>query len=330
MNGSRVWQAEPRVTVLIVGTVRLDTPTTTSEILMSNAREQIETDVEGLSIVGAVARAADPGDAPLLVALHGGLYRGKYFDVPASPNGSFMDLATAHGFTVVAFDRPGYGDSSDIASEENTFERQAELLAQAARQAAEQLSATGIVLVGHSIGGMIAVTLAAQQPDIPLWGVSATGMGLVMPPRGPSEGFSAVASSLPTDIFEPPAEQGDQVMFGPDWTFDSAVLPAAHESYAPAPVVELMAARLWSTQKLPDLAPRVQVPIHNELAEFDALWDSSPENVEQFAQLFTAAPFIDASVARGTGHSIDHHRLGRALHLRQLAFADECRLFATR
>jgi hypothetical protein len=70
------------------------------------------------------------------------------------------------------------------------------------------------------------------------------------------------------------------------------------------------------------------VPVHNALAEFDALWDSSPANVARFAGFFTAVPFIEASVARGTGHSIDHHTLGHALHLRQLAFAAECALWA--
>ena len=65
------------------------------------------------------------------------------------------------------------------------------------------------------------------------------------------------------------------------------------------------------------------MPVHNAVAEFDALWDSSPESVVRFAEQFTAAPFVDASVARATGHGIDHHLLGRALHLRQLAFAEK-------
>ncbi|MFD0635559.1 hypothetical protein ACFQ9X_32420 [Catenulispora yoronensis] len=64
------------------------------------------------------------------------------------------------------------------------------------------------------------------------------------------------------------------------------------------------------------------------LAEHDALWDSSADNVASFAALFTAAPFVQAGVARSTGHSIDHHRLGHALHLRQLAFAQECAQWA--
>jgi hypothetical protein len=43
--------------------------------------------------------------------------------------------------------------------------------------------------------------------------------------------------------------------------------------------------------------------------------------------MLTGAPFVDASIARATGHSIDHHILGHALHLRQLAFAGECELW---
>jgi hypothetical protein len=93
-------------------------------------------------------------------------------------------------------------------------------------------------------------------------------------------------------------------------------------------VRELVQAPQWPDGHLPGLAPRLNVPVHNALAEFDALWDSSPANVEQFAKLLTAAPFVDAGIARFTGHSIDHHILGHALHLRQLAFAEDCALWA--
>jgi len=53
-----------------------------------------------------------------------------------------------------------------------------------------------------------------------------------------------------------------------------------------------------------------------------------PANVEQFAKLLTAAPFVDAGIARSTGHNIDHHILGHALHPRQLAFAEDCAVWA--
>jgi pimeloyl-ACP methyl ester carboxylesterase len=293
-----------------------------------SVRPTLRLEVEGISIVGAYGEPAEPTGKPLIVALHGGAYRGLYFDVATAGHPSFMDLAIAEGQPVISFDRPGYGASSSLAADENTFERQAELLSQAIEQAAAALSASRVALVGHSIGGMIALTIASLDAGLPLVAVSATGMGAVIPPGGPAEGLAAVAAADAGDIILLPPEQADQVMFGPSWTVDPAVFAAAHASYAPAPAVELIAAPKWATDKLPGLAPRVTVPVHNALAQFDALWDSSPQSIEQFAALFTATPFVDASIARATGHSIDHHRLGHALHQRQLAFFDECLLIA--
>ncbi len=180
-------------------------------------------------------------------------------------------------------------------------------------------------LVGHSIGGMIALMIAASRPGFPLIGVSATGMGAVIPRGGAAE---ALGSLPPEQTVDLPYDQREQVMFGPPETYTADGLAQAHEAYAPVPVRELVQAPAWPREYLPAVAPEVRVPVHNALAEFDALWDSAPENVAAFAAMFGSAPFVDASVARGTGHSIDHHILGRALHLRQLAFADECTAWA--
>ncbi|MDQ6773936.1 MAG: alpha/beta fold hydrolase [Candidatus Dormibacteraeota bacterium] len=294
-------------------------------------RDLVRVDVGGgVVVAGSSAKPTEPTGRPLIVALHGGLYTAKYFDVPTWPGGSLLDLAAHHGYPIVSFDRPGYGASSTIAPPENTYERQAELLGAAIERIAAGIPAPGVVLVGHSIGGMIALTIAAHEFGFKLLGVSATGLGSVIPPGGASEGLVAATRATGQDTVALPPEQCDQVMFGPSWTFDPGVLEAAHASYAPAPVVELVAASRWAAEKLPQLAPKVTVPVHNALAEFDALWESSPETIARFTGLFTAAPFADASIARGTGHSIDHHKLGHALQLRQLAFADECRVLAER
>lgn len=103
-------------------------------------------------------------------------------------------------------------------------------------------------------------------------------------------------------------------MFGPDFLGRDAGRPRLLCTRTGR---ELIQAPQWPDDHLPELAPRVRVPVRNALAEFDAMWDSSPANVEQFAMLLTAVPYVDASVARATGHSIDHHILGYALHLRQ-------------
>jgi pimeloyl-ACP methyl ester carboxylesterase len=236
-----------------------------------------------------------------------------------------MDAAVASGYQVVSFDRPGYGGSTALDPAENTFGRHAELLAAAIAQAAARFSADSVFLAGHSIGGMIAMMIAAGELDFRLTGLSVTGMGTVIRRGGAAHALASLPADATVDL---PYDQRDLVMFGPDFTRTPAAIQAAHGSYAPVPVRELIQAPQWPDDILPDLAPLIRVPVHNALAEFDALWDSSAANVEQFAKLLTAAPYVDASVARATGHSIDHHLLGYALHLRQLAFAEECALWS--
>ncbi|MFD7691608.1 alpha/beta fold hydrolase [Streptomyces sp. NPDC059781] len=288
---------------------------------MAKEHDLLTFEVDGHKITALTAGPAEPSGKPLIAALHGGTYTARYFDVAGAPEGSFLDVATAHGHPVVAFDRPGYGGSTPLEPDANTFTRHAELLTGALTQAITRHAADRVLLVGHSIGGMIALMMAASAPGLPLIGVSATGMGAVIPSGGAAE---ALGSLPPDETVDLPYEERDKVMFGPAHTYRAEGMRQAHDSYAPVPVRELVQAPAWPKEHLPTVAPRVRVPVHNALAEFDALWSSSPQDVARFAAMFTAAPFVDASVARGTGHCIDHHTLGHALHLRQLAFAEEC------
>lgn len=294
---------------------------------MAKQRDSLTFEADGHKITALVAEPAESTGKPLIATLHGGTYTAQYYDVAGSPEGSFLDVAVAHGYPVVAFDRPGYGGSTALEPDANTFSRHAELLTVALAQSVERLGADSVFLIGHSIGGMIALMIAACEPDIPLIGVSATGMGAVIPSGGAAEALGSLPADATVDL---PYDQRDQVMFGPEHTYRVEGLRQAHGSYAPTPVRELIQAPKWPKEHLPALAPKVRVPVHNALAEFDALWSSGPENVAKFAALFTAAPFVDASVARGTGHCIDHHTLGIATQLRQLAFAEECTHWATR
>jgi pimeloyl-ACP methyl ester carboxylesterase len=281
--------------------------------------------VAGRTIAALTAGPASATGKPLIAALHGGTYKARYYDVDGSGQGSFLDVAAAAGYPVVAFDRPGYGGSTALSPSGNTFTQHATLLAEAITQAVAQADADRVFLTGHSIGGMIAMMIAAGDTDFRLIGLSVTGMGAVIRRGGAAH---ALASLPPDETVDLPYDQRDQVMFGPSGTWTPEAVQAAHGSYALTPVRELIQAPQWPEEHLPGLAPRITVPVHNELAEFDALWDSSAANVEQFAKLLGAAPFVTASVARNTGHSIDHHILGHALHLRQLAFAEECQLRA--
>ncbi|WP_394618939.1 alpha/beta hydrolase [Lentzea sp. JNUCC 0626] len=256
---------------------------------------------------------------PLIVTLHGGTYTSAYYDVAGGPLGSFNDVARRAGFAVLAVDRPGYGGSGTLPEEENTFARQAELLDTAIGVVVAGRPESGVVLVGHSIGGMVALEIAARRPEWPLLGASVTGMGARIPSGGASEALGSLGLSGVIDL---PVEQRDAVMFGPPGSFTDRAREAAHASYAPTPFVELVHAPRWARERLAEVAGRVCVPVHNALAEHDALWDSSPEALAEFAAAFSSP--ATAELVPGVGHSIDHHLLGGGVHLRQLAFAFQC------
>ncbi len=97
------------------------------------------------------------GDSgPLVVLLHGvGGGREAWSDVVS---GTGRQMAAA-GFTVVAVDLPGYGDSEPI--EPLTMAA----MAQAVFHLLTWLKASSAILVGHSMGGMVAQQMLAQSLD---------------------------------------------------------------------------------------------------------------------------------------------------------------------
>jgi pimeloyl-ACP methyl ester carboxylesterase len=273
----------------------------------------------GSVAVGYHAPAAAIGGLPLLVALHGGTYTSEYFGVAGGPAGSFLDIAGRNGFAVLTVDRPGYGESTLLPEEENTFARQAEILDGVIAEALGRWPATGVVLVGHSIGGMISLEIAARHPQWPLLGVTTSGNGARIPSGGAAEALGRLPLSGVVDL---PVPERDGVMFGPAGSFTEAARQAAHGSYAPTPFVELVRAPVWARERLSTVAAAVQVPVLTVLAAYDALWDSSAEARADYESRF-AVP-VSAPVLPGTGHSIDHHLMGAALDLMQLGFAQEC------
>ena len=69
--------------------------------------------------------------------------------------------------------------------------------------------------------------------------MSVTGMGAVIRRGGPAEALASLPADETVDL---PYDQRDQVMFGPDFTRTAAGIEAAHASYAPVPVRELIQA----------------------------------------------------------------------------------------
>jgi pimeloyl-ACP methyl ester carboxylesterase len=95
------------------------------------------------------------GEGPPVVLLHGNAV--THADFQAS--GVMDRLAGSH--QVVAFDRPGFGHSNRPRDRLWTPTAQADLL----RTALKGLGIRRPVLVGHSMGTMVALAMALQQPD---------------------------------------------------------------------------------------------------------------------------------------------------------------------
>jgi esterase len=90
-------------------------------------------------------------DAPVLLALHGHLNEGRFIDQGAIPPGL--------GFRMIAPDQRGHGESDHAASYH---------IDEYVRDALALLDHLGIdraVVLGHSLGGVVAYALAARAPD---------------------------------------------------------------------------------------------------------------------------------------------------------------------
>jgi pimeloyl-ACP methyl ester carboxylesterase len=260
-----------------------------------------------------------PEDCPLIVALHGGTYTSAYFDLPGF---SLLARAAGLGIPIIALDRPGYGDTTPFAPADATIAKNAERLDDAIGEIWRQHGgkARGVVLIGHSIGGAITVSIAARRPTWPLLGIAVSGVGLVTPKESGAQ-WAALPDIPMIDL---PGALKDQVMFGPAGTFGPAMPALGHAADAPVPRAELIDIVTTWHATVREVAARVEVPVHYRQAEFDRLWITDAEQVKGFGEAFSSSPRVDAALFEGAGHCIDFHRLGASFQLEQLAFALRC------
>jgi pimeloyl-ACP methyl ester carboxylesterase len=109
---------------------------------------------------------ARPGDAPVVVLLHGGNYFAKAWD------GTITALRDA-GFRVVAIDQIGYGRSS-----KPLVPYTLDMHAANTKRVLDHLGITRAALVGHSMGGMLATRFAFAYPGMTTHLVMVNPIGL--------------------------------------------------------------------------------------------------------------------------------------------------------
>jgi alpha-beta hydrolase superfamily lysophospholipase len=129
----------------------------------------ISIDAGNVKLSGRFLPATNGQPGALLVAVHGGTYTSKYFDTAPS---LLFELCASLGYSVLALDRPGYGAATSMPFDQLSFDGQVTVL----RQALEEIwhdygqQSAGMFLIGHSIGGMISLLLAAEKPHERLLG----------------------------------------------------------------------------------------------------------------------------------------------------------------
>ena len=258
-------------------------------------------------------------DVPLVVAVHGGAYTSEYFDIPGY---SLLDRAAALAIPIIALDRPGYGGSTPLAPQEATILKNAEVLDQVIGELWDTRGAgtSGIVLIGHSIGGAIVTAIAANTPSWPLLGIAVSGCLLEVP--GDSRSAWAALPDIP--MIDLPVEMKDSVMFGPEWTYDAGMPQVSHPSNSLVPRAELIDITTTWIESVHATAANVTVPVYSRQGAFDHLWITDTRQVEDFGAAFIASPHVDAALLSSAGHCIDFHRVGAGFQLGQLGFALQC------
>ncbi|WP_063761396.1 alpha/beta hydrolase [Streptomyces exfoliatus] len=265
------------------------------------------------------ALLALPDDVPpraTVVALHGAGMSGGYFDGSAHPDASLLGLGARLGYAVLAVDRPGYGDSAPVLPRGCDRQEQSALLRAAlAEFAATHETGAGMFLLGHSYGGMLALTAAADglasggtASGVPLLGVDVSGCGrrLAVDPVPPEGSLRRTARHWgPLRCYPPDTFRSSQTLVGP------------------VPERERGDAGAWA-DLFPGVAARVRVPVRLTFAAHEAWWRQDDAELAQLASAFTDAPRVLVERQPQAGHNISLGWAARAYHLRALAFAEDC------
>lgn len=271
-----------------------------------------------------------PKRTPLLVALHGGTYTAKYFDVDASHSAS----STSNGLEVpfIAINRPGYADSTSFCpiptsssyTEEYGTWLHRYILPALWQTFGEPNGCTCIVLLSHSLGAPGAILAASMHAKetikpYPLAGISMSG-------------FGSQTLYPPTNL--PPSGPGATTVTFPPQFKDSILLQKGHadpEMYKytqelnhDMTIEEAMSIENSWFPKWREWAKRVACPVMIGIASHDLMWEGTEEHLKDFSGAFTGSERVDGTVVEGAPHNMEMSFWARGWYARCFGFALEC------
>jgi pimeloyl-ACP methyl ester carboxylesterase len=242
----------------------------------------------------------------LLLALHGGNYNHKYWDVPEI-NGhdySFARYMAAQKYAVLAIDQLGTGQSSKPDGDLLTLDATAGAIHQIigrlrSGESDIRHAFDRVVLVGHSLGSINAVYEQATYADA----VITTGMGHVLHDLPIPE--SVIGEMLQHKYFPfPPDLRAELFYYAPG--ADPDVIAYDRDNLS-----ELLSRGQLQTgvfaafNPLANRVGAVTGPVLVQLGEHDALFPASLAADE--AAFYASASSVTVQVIPGVGHDVNTH-----------------------
>ncbi|MGY3679798.1 alpha/beta hydrolase [Streptomyces sp. TE33382] len=270
----------------------------------------IELDADGLALSGLLAlpRTAEP--RAVVIALHGGGMRAGYFHGRADPATSLLSLAAECGYAALALDRPGYGRSASEVPGGMGLAGQADRVRAAmAAYGREHPTGAGFFLLGHSLGGKVALATAAGWSRDGLLGVDVSG----------------ISDRWAVDPGQPAGTDGRRrstLHWGPPSLYPPDTFRLARPLIAPFPPDEAAEAVRWPAAYA-ELAPSVRVPVRFTFAEHERWWHVDPPTVAAMTARLGSS-LVRTEHLADAGHNISLGLAARGYHLRVLAFLEEC------
>ncbi|SRX93700.1 hypothetical protein [Nocardia brasiliensis ATCC 700358] [Mycobacterium shimoidei] len=270
--------------------------------------------VNGVPMSALIAEAAQP--RAVIVALHGGGTTGLYFDCPGHPELSLLRTGAAHGFTVIALDRPGYGSSAPYPEAMAQPEQRVALAYGAVdRILGERPRGAGLFVFAHSSGCELALRMAVDPRGSDLLGIEIAGTGLRYQPAAREVLKAASATHRPPGLRE--------LLWQPTELYPADVIGGI-TSAASGGLYEAAMVTDWPRRDFPALAAQVRVPVQFSVAEHEKVWESDTAALAEIADLFSAAPRFTLNHQHDAAHNLSLGRTAADYHQRVFAFIDEC------
>ncbi|MFA7554617.1 MAG: alpha/beta fold hydrolase [Spongiibacteraceae bacterium] len=273
--------------------------------------------VNGIQLSAKLAEPVSGGAKAVILAVPGGGYTGAYWHHPACLDASLLTLGAGLGYQVIALDRPGYGLSEYDFPDGMELNEQAGIIADLVMQLSVE-TGLGVFLVGHSMGGILSLMASSLPHSKNLLGIDVAGV-----PRRFSEELAAAMAAVFCGEDKVPPGRGARAMFyGPRGTFNPVLYDERDASSRESPLSELSDSINWP-DCFADVAANIVVPVQYTLGEYELVTRCDWGALNDTGLLFSASPRVQLHRQVDAGHNISLHYVGRAYHLRVLAFFDE-------